>query len=303
MNVASRHDDKGLTQISWKLSGRLAVWLLGLSLLAATVASFAQAPSNPLSLPAKDWAVEAAKYEIEIIQYNSPFLRYRIHTVGPKGDQIRDVIESKDGTVARLIRKEDRALTPEEDKAEHDRLQDMIDSPAAFTKHIHGDVTGKKTAADLVKLMPEAMTWTYTPNQPQRAERTATEVVIDYKPDPKWTPPNTTAEALTGLQGRLWVDPKTHRMMRLEGTVFQGVNFGWGILAHIYPGGELSLDQSQVGEQRWIFSHFVEHVTIRALMLKTIRENTDIKATQFQVIEPMSYQDAIHLLLSTPLPK
>ena len=265
------------------------------------------AVASPLSTPAKVWATEASEHELKIIQYNSPYLRYRIHMIGAKGDQVRDVVESKDGTVARLIYKENRPLTPEEDSAEHERLQAMIDSPAAFAKHIKGDQTGKKTAVDLVKLMPESMIWSFTPGQPQRPsviERHGEpEVVIDYTPDPKWNPPNTTAEALTGLRGRLWVDAKTHRMMKLEGSIFQGVNFGWGILAHIYPGGEVSLEQTRVSDERWIFSHFVEHVTIRAMMVKTLHESSDIQASNFGEIGAMSYQDAIHLLLSTPLPK
>ena len=104
-------------------------------------------------------------------QFNGVYVRYRIHMVGARGDQIRDVLESKDGTVARLIFKENRPLTAEEDAAEHQRLEDMLDSPAAFARHVKGDQSGKKLATDLVALMPEAMLYTYTPGQPQRGSR------------------------------------------------------------------------------------------------------------------------------------
>ncbi len=39
------------------------------------------------------------------------YLRYRMETVNEKGNQVRDVIESKDGTVARLILKDGKPLT------------------------------------------------------------------------------------------------------------------------------------------------------------------------------------------------
>jgi len=46
----------------------------------------------------------------------------------------------------------------------------------------------------------------------------------------------------------------------------------------------------------------VEHVTVRAMMVKTLNENTDLYASEFAPIREMGYQDAIHLLLVTPLP-
>lgn len=129
-----------------------------------------------------------------------------------------------------------------------------------------------------------------------------TEVVFDYEPNPKFHPPTTAAEALKGLKGRAWVDAKSHHIVRMEGSIFQGVNFGWGMLAHIYPGGNLALDQVDAGNGRWIYTHFTEQVTVRALMVKTLNINTTVDANDFQTIPAMRYQDAIKLLLSTPLP-
>ncbi len=267
---------------------------------------------GPPEQSARSWAVEAAKNEISIVEFNGVYLRYRVHIVGARGDQVRDVIESKDGTVARLILKENRPLTPEEDAAEHDRLQAMLDSPAAFAKHIKSDQSGKKLAVELVKLMPDAMLYDYAPGQPQRTRPSTgfdaprpgdpAEIVIDFHPNPQWNPPTMTSGALTGLQGRLWIDQRTKFVTRLEGNIFRGVNLGFGMVAHINPGGTVVLEQIDIADRRWIFSHFTEHVTLRALMVKTITENSQIDSSNFQQIPPTSYQDAIKLLLATPLP-
>jgi hypothetical protein len=37
-------------------------------------------------------------------------------------------------------------------------------------------------------------------------------------------------------------------------------------------------------------------------MVKTLNIHSSAKAGDFQILAPMSYQDAIHLLLATPLP-
>ena len=165
---------------------------------------------------------------------------------------------------------------------------------------------GKKMAAEMIAAMPNAMVYSFADGQPQRAHGTGSEppeIVIDFKPDPGFSPPTLAAGALTGLEGRMWVNAKTHYLTRMEGTVFRGVNLGMGLFAHIYPGGTLFFEQGEEIPGRWVFTHFVQHVTVRALMLKTLRENSDIQGSDFIMVGPMSYQDAIRVLLATPLPR
>jgi hypothetical protein len=275
-------------------------------LLAAQTSSqpaTANATPNPLSSPPRTWAVEAAANELVALHHTGSYLRYRMHVRDDKGDQIRDVIESKDGTVARLIQRNGRGLTTEEDQAERERLEGVIVSPSNFFKHIKNEETGHKLADSMIRLMPDAMIFTYTPDQPQSGENHgAPEIVMDYEPNPVWKPPTTTSAALTGLRGRMWLDAKTRQLVRMEGTVFQGVNFGWGMLAHIYPGGKLVLEQTDAGGGRWIYTHFTQQVSVRALMVKTLNVHTNVDADTFQIVPGIGYQDAIRTLLKTPLP-
>jgi hypothetical protein len=43
-------------------------------------------------------------------------------------------------------------------------------------------------------------------------------------------------------------------------------------------------------------------LSARALMVKTVNVNSTVEAGSFQTIGPINYQDAIHMLLDTPLP-
>ena len=263
----------------------------------------ALSPDALTSVPARSWAIDAAEKELSVLHHQNDFIRYRMHIVDAKGDQVRDVIETPEGTVARLILRDGKPLTPEQDKAERERLNDMIANPSAFAKHVKGDASGKKIADSLIRLMPDAMIYTYVPGQPQTGKNPGTtEIVVDYEPNPKFHPPSTTAEALTGLKGRAWIDSKSKQIVRMEGNIFQGVNFGWGVLAHIYPGGRLVVEQADVGGGRWIFTHFTERISVRALMVKSLNISTDIDSSEHQPVPLMGYQDAIRLLLNTPLP-
>ncbi len=289
----------------------LGVVLLGACTCAGGWAAAQNMPANNPALspgllaePPRSWVADAVKNELLALHHPNSYLRYRMHVIDAKGDRVRDVIESKDGSVARLILKDGRRLTEEEDKAERQRLNDMIASPSDYFKHVKNDGEGRKLADQLIRLMPEAMVYSYAPGQPQTGSNDGSpEVVLDFKPNPKFSPPSTPAQALTGLEGRVWIDAKSHQVVRMEGTIFRAVNFGWGMLAHIYPGGHLVLEQANAGGNRWIFTRFQEDVSVRALMVKTIHVHANIEAGSFQTLPgPIGYQDAVRMLLETPLP-
>jgi len=297
------------------------VVILAAALLTPFISASPEQPAQDTfsapSIPARTWAQQCANNEILVIQHPNSYLRYRLHEINEKGDQVRDQIETPDGSVARLIQRDGRPLTAEEDAAERDRLNYLIESPWVFAHHVKGEQANKKLGIDLLKLMPDAMLWSYTPGQPEPPNQPAADkavrstddpplVVLDFKPNPNWSPPSIPAESLTGFEGRIWIDRRTRRMVDFEGDLFHAVNIGWGVVAHIYPGGTVSLHQVSVpsppGVDRFIVDHIVERLAVRALMLKTIKQQTVFDTAEFRPVAPMSYQQAIKLLLDTPLP-
>ncbi len=264
----------------------------------------AEPAANPLGMPPVEWAKAASANEIAIVLHPGSYLRYRERFVDAKGDETRDVIESGDGTVARLILRDNKPLTPEQDQAERDRLTSMLEHPSEFHHHIRSYLDAKGTAVNLLRLMPDAMLYSYVAGQPQTAESAARQVVIDFTPNPAFHPPTTISEALMGLRGRVWIDEKTKEVVRLEANIFQGINFGLGMLAHIYPGGKVDLEQTAASGSRWNLTHFNEQVTMRLFLVKSMNVHTEVQTGEFQLIPgPISYQEAIHRLLDTPLPK
>jgi len=261
--------------------------------------------ASPTASPARSWAVDCATNEALVVQHPDSFLRYRLHVIDEKGDHLRDQIETPEGSVARLIQSDGRPLTAAEDAAERQRLNDLIASPDAFARHIRREQENKQMGVRLLKLMPDAMLWSYASGQPQLPNQPTgnpTLIVLDFKADPAWSPPNFESEFLTGLQGRVWIDPRTRRMVRLEASLTRAVNIGWGIVARLYPGGSVTLQQVNVGGQRWMVEHIVEQFSLRALMVKTVHQRLVFDTADYQPVPAMSYQQAIKILLDTPLP-
>lgn len=277
-------------------------------LLSVGQTGHAQAPASgadklPAGLPTA-WVQTASDNELRIVEDDGTFpIRYLVHKIDRKGDTLRDTMESRDGSVARLIARDGRSLTSEEDSDERQRLNDLINSPSIFEKHHKRNVSARAYSSELIGLMPKAMISTYAPGQPQPAGATSPQVVIDFKPDPRFQPPTMIAELLTGIEGRLWIDARLHVVTRGEAHVVRAVNFGWGMLAHIYPGGTVEFEQAPVGDGHWLYSHLDEHLKIREVMVKTVDENTTMTATRLQKMPTLlSYEDAIRKLLEAPLP-
>jgi hypothetical protein len=268
----------------------------------SALAQHAPGKPDPLTFSTpQQWVAAATANELPMIQYDVPYLRFHMLYEGDKGLELRDEIESREGMVARVIAKNGRALTPEEDAAERDRLQHLLDNPSDFYSHHKHDQADKNRAASLVKLLPQAMLFTYADDQTPAPNDSHPQVVIDYKPNPAFKPPNIEAEALQGLTGRIWIDRNSAHMVRMHADITNDVSFGWGLLARIYHGGSLQLDQTDAGP-RWMFQHLDEHLSVRALMVKTINVNVKLQEGNYSPITAMSYQDAIRTLLSTPAP-
>ena len=269
-------------------------------LFLATASLPQSAPPAPSPQP---WVERAATAEQAIIRDDGSFpLQYRSRKVNDKGDTTRVVIESRDGSVARLIERNGQPLTPEEDRNERERLQAALSSPEEFARHHKRDAASRGYASDLVGQLPKAMLFTFTPGQPQPTGASGPQVVIDFKPDPAFRPPTMISEMLTGVAGRMWIDRETGHLTRAEARVLHPVNFGWGMLARIHEGGTIEFEQSNVGSGRWAYSHAEEHLVIREMLLKTAAENDRMTSYDFHLLPaPVSYQEAIHSLLAIPV--
>jgi hypothetical protein len=257
-----------------------------------------------LAEPARSWAVDAATNEIEVVQHSKSYLRYRYHTVDERGDQTRDQIETPDGSVGRLILRNGRPLSAEEDEAERNRLKTVLQNPSGFARHIKREQENKKMGVKLIREMPDAFLWTYAPGQPQCQGWSGSPlVVVDFKPNPKWSAPDIESEPLTGVEGRAWIDSQSRHVVHLEASLTRAVNIGWGMVAHLYPGGTAKVDQVNAGGDRWIVRHIIEQLTIRALLVKTVNQRLQFDTSDYEPVKPMSFQEAIKMLLDTPLPQ
>ncbi|WP_146072001.1 hypothetical protein [Bryocella elongata] len=256
-----------------------------------------------VSRPPQVWADAAVAHELKVIDDDGTQpLRFRVHKIDAKSDTVRVEVETKLGAVARLVERNGRPLTVAEDLAEQERLRGVMGRPEEFVRHHKRDAGTRQDTIELVKLMPRAMLFTYAAGQPQWKGFAGQQVSIDFRPNPAFHPPSMAADMLTGLEGRLWIDARSGRMVRVEARVLKPVSFGWGIVGKIYPGGTLALEQANPAGERWVYSNLDMHLNMR-VVVKSLAMNDRMVASDFEALPgPVSMQDAVQMLLAMHVP-
>jgi hypothetical protein len=256
------------------------------------VAAQADAQTSPASDPA---ALVRRASQNELHSAAPPYpVRYVLRKQDEKGITTKEIVETKDGDVARLIARNDKPLSPDDEKAELDRLNNLLAHPEIQEHRHKREQEDSGRADEMTKLLPDAFDYALEgmvpgPNGP--AYRLA------FKPKPSFNPPDREAEVYHGMEGELWLDQGQERIVKLDARLIDDVNFGWGILGKLYKGGTLTIEQKDVGHHHWEATLLKLNLTGMALMIKPLSFQTTEISTDFQPVPVnMGYQDAIRLL-------
>jgi hypothetical protein len=87
---------------------------------------------------------------------------------------------------------------------------------------------------------------------------------------------------LAGMQGYILVDAAIRRIVKIDGTLFKDVSFGWGFLGHLDKGGHFLVEQSEVGDGTWEITHMSLNFTGKILLFKGISIATDEVLSDFR---------------------
>jgi hypothetical protein len=261
-------------------------------LVACSARLYAQEPppEDPVAL------VRAASWnELHSSNSGHPF-RFRLRKQDETGSTTKDIIETKDGDIARLIAVNDKPLTPERAQAERDRLDNLLAHPELQAHRHKKEQEDSARENEMVRLLPDAFIYTYhgivdTPNGP--AWR------LDFVPNEKFLPPDREAQVYHGMAGELWIDCAQKRLARLDAHLISDVNFGWGVIGRLYKGGTILVIQKDVGENHWESLHLKLNLTGKILMVHNVTfQTTEDTSDHKPVSNTLTYKDAIHILES-----
>jgi hypothetical protein len=273
--------------------------LAGALFLGAATATSGQALSqngNPAVDPAK--IVRDASYnELHSSKPGRSF-SYRQHKVDSKGSVVKEIVETKDGDVARLIEKDGKPLPPEEEQAEIDRLNNLLAHPEVQEHRHKKEQEDTARGDEMVRMLPDAFLFTF---DGMVAGPNGLCYRLKFRPNPAFTPPDREGEVYHGMVGELWVDQAQLRLVKIDAHLISDVNFGWGVLGRLYKGGSILVQNADVGLHHWETIHMKLNLRGKLLMLKSVDFSTTEDFSDFKIQpQELGYQEAIRLLQKIP---
>ena len=223
-------------------------------------------------------------------------MEYRLRKSSPRLTSTKEIIETKDGAVARLLSINDSAPSQADRQKDEARLDALLADPNRQRKRKQGEQDDTGRALKVLRALPKAFIY-----RSAGSETTASGNIERYTftPNPKFNPNDLELLVLTAMTGTLTIDSTHERVLRLEGHLQQDVDIGWGILGRLYKGGSIVIEQADVGAAQWRVVRFKMDMNGR-VFFKTRSFTTTEEESQFVPVPvDMTYQQAIERLRST----
>ena len=123
------------------------------------------------------------------------------------------------------------------------------------------------------------------------------QVRLSFFPNPHYNAPTRELQVFRSMSGMIWIDRAALRMSRLDGSLFEDVTFGWGLLGRLNKGGTFSVMQSRVGDDHWEIVSLDVRMSGHAVIFKNINVKQIQRITGFhRVSDSMTISEAYQLL-------
>jgi hypothetical protein len=206
------------------------------------------------------------------------------------------IVETTDGEISLTIAEGGRPLSPEKLRDEEQHVRKLFEDRAASAARRKKQQRDDAAEQTLLRSFPDAFIFEYVGI---RADSSGQIVTLHFSPDPQFQPPSRESQVFQGMRGVMEISLPAARIVRIEGTIFQPVNFGWGILGRLNPGGLFVIEQTPVGNGRWEVTHTRLRFTGKVLLVKDLNIDEESQNTEFQSIPPLTLTDAIDFAART----
>jgi len=246
--------------LSRRLIYSAATVLVSIILLAPPTLS--QSDSGSPGVSANDLARRVITNELEFQDDHTNWM-YRLEKEQDGKKQTKEIIETKDGSLSRLLSINNRPLTTKQQLAEDQRVRELMSSRSAQQKLRRTLDAETLQGRRLFKMLPDAFVFHY-------ASSTGDLVKLSFRPNASFHPPSLEARVFHDMEGEMLVDRKQERLAAFDGHLTQAVKFGFGLLGHLDKGGHFEVRQAEVVPGHWDMISLSLAMTGKALLFASI---------------------------------
>jgi hypothetical protein len=230
----------------------LAAILLGVS------ARSQSALNRPVS--ANELARQVVNNELSFQDDHTNWM-YRLEREQHGKKQVEEVIETREGSVSRLLSIDDRPLTAKQQEEDAQRLQELMKSRSGKRKSQRALDAETLQGRRLFKMLPDAFVFNYAGGDGNLLK-------LSFRPNPSFHPPSLEARFFHDMEGEMWVNCKQERLAEFSGQFTQDVKFGFGLLGQLDKGSHFDVKQAEVVVGHWDMTSISLEITGRALLFK-----------------------------------
>ena len=228
------------------------------------------------------------------VQNTSHPMRYRLLKPSPRLSTVKEIVETRDGDVARLVAVNGQPLSAVDEQTEVARLNLLLSDPSRQLHRKRSEESDTAIVLKLLRMLPQAFLYEYAESAVTASGRIEK---FTFRPNPNFKPSDLEMQALKAMSGELWIDANQERVTRLEGHLDQDTDYGFGILGKLDKGGWIVIEQIDVGAHQWRIARFQMKMNLRILIKNKSFDTVEEMSQYAPVASGLSYQQAIQSLL------
>ena len=256
-----------------------------------SASSFVAAQPQPNQLSPADLVKQVIYNELHLTAGSTLRWRYRSQKQVDGKQESRAVVETKSGSLDRLLMVSGRPLTRQQENAEAERILRLAHSPEEQRKIEQARQKEAQQSTTFLQDIPNAFVFEYA-GQKENAIR------LTFRPSLQFRPSSREDKVLHQMAGEIWVDGRQKRLISISGQLMDDVKFGGGLLGHLEKGGQFKVQRGEIAPGDWEVTELVVNMRGKALMLKSISvQQTETHSDFASVPDELTIADAAKLLL------
>jgi hypothetical protein len=173
-----------------------------------------------------------------------------------------------------LVQKNDKPLSPKEEKKEQEKLQKSIheresETPEQRAKRLAKYEKEREESRKFLREITDAYTFRL---EGEESIEGRPAWVIAAEPRPGFQPQMRDARILPKLHGKLWIDQQEYQWAKVEIEVIDTISFGLS-LVRIHQGAHVKFEATRLNEEVWLPKTTYVAGSARVAYLKNLRED------------------------------
>ena len=268
------------------------IMLAGFILLLSCCLGVSQTPGQPSPVE----LVKAVIYnEVHPANHDEVHWKYRLDKMLDGKQETREVVETKSGSLDKLLSLAGSPLNDAQQRGEAERILKLSRDPGQQRKAEQARRKDADQCNSFLQMIPNAFVF-------ENAGQNGDLLKITFRPNPNFQAPSREGKVLQQMAGEMWVDARQKRLVSIDGQLVNEVKFAGGLLGHLEKGGQFAVKRAELANGDWEVTEINVNMHGKALLFKSISvQQKEIHSNFERVPEDLTLGDAANLLLQQAL--